>query len=372
MVQVIRVALDGGPLLDPPTGVARYTAELHDALETIGCDVSLFAVARGGDVRAQHRSVKRWRIPARIAQTLWMRTGHPTVGRLTRPADVVHATNFVLPPTGAVPGVVTIHDLSFFRDDAFPGAERLRTLVPWSVERARAVIVPTKAVGDEVADRLGVDAERIFVTHEGVSPIFFGATPLSDSALAEMGITAPFVLTVGTIEPRKNLARLLKAWGRSGLSDDGWTLVIAGPAGWGPDLAPTPGVVLPGWVADETLPGLLAAAEIFCYPSLYEGFGLPPLEAMAAGTAVVAGRYSAAEEVLGEAAALVEPSDTEGLAATLIGVAGEPDRRSSLARRGRARALGFTWTETATRTLAAYEAVIQGGSAPLTGHKPWA
>ncbi|HEU4480964.1 MAG TPA: glycosyltransferase family 1 protein, partial [Actinomycetota bacterium] len=311
----MRVGYDAGPLLDPPTGVGRYTRELADALEMRGIELKRYAVALGG---RGDPAIKRRRFPARTMRSLWRRFDAPSIRGLTGAVDVVHGTNFVLPPLGDVPGVVTVHDLSFFRDDVFPGGEALRDLVPWSVDRAARVLVPTEVIAREVCERFGVEAERVVATFEGVAPVFFGATPLSDGALGRLGIPGRFIVAVGTIEPRKNLARLLDAWRRIRTELDGWTLVLAGPAGWGPRLPETPGVILTGWVGDETLPGLLAAADVFCYPSLYEGFGLPPLEAMAAGTPAVVGRYGTAQEVLGDAALLVTPTDVDALAEGLF------------------------------------------------------
>jgi glycosyltransferase involved in cell wall biosynthesis len=210
----------------------------------------------------------------------------------------------------------------------------------------------------EVSDRYGLEDGRVVVTHEGVSPLFFGAAPLAAGALGGLGIPGPFVLAVGTLEPRKNLGRLLRVWNavRGGL--EGWTLVLAGPRGWGPDLPETSGVVLLGWVGDETLPGLLAAADVFCYPSVYEGFGLPPREAMAAGTASVVGRYSAAEEVLGDSARLVDPRDEDDIAAGLLALVEDEAVRKRYAMSGRARAARYTWEATAAATLGAYREAL--------------
>ena len=349
----LRVALDAGSLLDAPTGVGRYTRELAHALEGRGLEVTRFAVALRG---AAQKDIARWRLPARVVHASWRSLGRPSIGRLVGEVDVVHGTNFVLPPSSGVPGVVTIHDLSFLRDDAFPGARTWREMAPWSARRAARVLVPTRAIGEEVAAAFDIAPERMSVTYEGVAPVFFGATPLSDASLARFGIHRPFAVAVGTIEPRKNLARLVQAWRAAGDALAGWTLVLAGPSGWGPRLPKTPGVVLTGWVGDETLPGLLAGAELFCYPSLYEGFGLPPLEAMASGTACVAGRYSAAEEVLGDAALLVDPLDTDALAGGLALMAGDDSLRRRYALLGRAHAAGYTWERTARVTIEVYEA----------------
>ena len=351
----MRAALDAGPLLDPETGIGRYTREIARELMLLGVDVRKYAVAWGGSAPVD---VNRWRIPARVARAMWKRFDAPPITRLVGNVDIVHGTNFVLPALGRARGIVTIHDLSFFRDDAFPGSEALRELVPWSLDRATAAICPTRAIADEVAGRFGFPRERIGVTFEGVSPVFFGASRLAETALGKMGIPGRFILAVGTIEPRKNLPRLLDAWKIAQRKLRDHTLVLAGPKGWGPDLPATERVILTGWVGDETLPGLMAAADVFCYPSLYEGFGLPPLEAMAAGTAVVACRYSAAPEVLGEAALLVEPTDVESLANALIAAATDENVRRRLALAGRARAGGFSWDRTARATLKLYEDVV--------------
>ena len=353
--RVLRAAIDAGPLLDPPTGIARYTRQLADAIELHGIEVVRYAVALGGRAEA---GIRRRRIPARAMQWSWRRFGGPPIDRLVGEVDVVHATNFVLPVSRRAAGVVTVHDLSFLRDDLWPGGERLRSLVPWSVQRAGAVLVPTRAVAQELASALGVDEAKIHVTYEGVAPLFFGATPLADTALAAMGIRAPFMLAVGALAPRKNLARLVRAWKAVAPDLRDWMLVLAGPRGWGPELPRAENVVLTGWLGDETLPGLMAAADVFCFPSLYEGFGLPPLEAMAAGTACVVGRYPAAEEVVGEGAWIVDPRDAEGIADALRTLARDEPRRLALALAGRARAAGFTWDRAARATIEAYEAAI--------------
>ena len=295
-------------------------------------------------------------------QWLWRRTGRWAVEGLTGDVDVVHGTNFVLPALESAAGVVTVHDLSFLRSDAFPGAMRLRELVPWSIERAQRVIVPSQAVRGELAEEYGVAQERVAVTREGVAPHFFGATPLGDAALDGLGVRRPFALAAGTLEPRKNLTALLQAWRDAADELSEWTLVLAGPPGWGPTLPKTPGVVLTGWLGDETLPGLLAAADLFCYPSLYEGFGLPPLEAMAAGTPVVAGDYPCAREVLGDGAVVVDPTDKESLAAAITSVARDGSLRKSLTMRGRSVASSYTWQRTASETMRAYQAALEQGA----------
>ena len=353
---ILKVAYDAGPTLDAPTGVGRYTAELAHALEARGVKLHRYAVALRGSAPD---GVARMRLPGRAARRMWMKWDRPRIDPLMGDADLVHGTNFVLPPNGrGAPGVVTVHDLSFLRSDVFPGGEALRELVPWSVRRAAAVLTPTAAIADELFATYPVERQKVFVTHEGVAEVFFGATPLSDTALGKMGIPGPYAMAVGTLEPRKNLATLIEAWKRSGHEGEGWRLVLAGPKGWGPELPETSGVILTGWIGDETLPGLLAGASIFCYPSRYEGFGLPPLEAMAAGVPVLAGAYSAADEVLGDCALKVDPGDTDAMTEALRSLAGDEALRRSLAFAGRARAASFTWSGAAKATIEAYRGVI--------------
>ena len=356
MMSHVRVAYDCHSLLTSPTGLARYTASLGDALTARGVELRRFAVGWNG---SPPPGVRHMRAPNPIVQRCWRFTGRPSIRRLTGPVDLVHGTEFVLPPLPGAAGVVTVHDLSFKRGDAFPGARRLRSLVPWSLDRARRVLVPSEAVAAELRAEYPLDPARVVVTYEGVHERFFDASPLSDGALAGLGIRRPFALVVGEVQPRKNLATLLQAWTGVRAALPEWILVVAGPSGWGPSLQPVPGALLTGWVPDDDLPGLMAAADLFCFPSLYEGFGLPPLEAMAAGTAVLAGRYDAAPELLGDAARLVDQRDPDALGAALEALAGDDAQRAELARRGRARAAEFTWERTAELTMAAYEDALR-------------
>ena len=357
MTDRLVVALDAAPLIGVETGVGRYTRELGLALEAQNVEVRRFAYAlKGADVAG----VKRMRVPAQLVRSSWQRWNRPSVRRLVGPTDIVHGTNFVLPALDGQRGVVTVHDLSYLDDRVFPGGERLRDLVPWSISRAAAVIVPAETIGGELLEAYPEAAGRVHVTPEGVSPVFFGATPLAEGALLEMGIRPPFALAVGTLAPRKNLTTLLRAWDLARHELEGWTLVLAGPKGWGPELPETPGVLPIGWIGDETLPGLLAAAELFCYPSLYEGFGLPPLEAMATGTATLVGRYSVAPEVLGEGALMVDPNDAEAMAEGLVACGTDHALRRRLSMAGKARAVGYTWARTGRLTRDVYKAVLAG------------
>lgn len=354
--RAMRVAYDCHSLLTSPTGVARYTRRLADALRDAGVDLAPYAIGWNG---TPPDGVPHWRLPNPIVHRTWRYLGFPTVRRMTGEVDLVHGTEFVLPPLGRVPGVVTLHDLSFARDDSFPGARRLRAMVPWTLARARRVIVPSEAVASELHAHFG-HVEGVRVIHEGVGREFASAAPLDDDALARMGVRRPFALVVGELQPRKNLPRLLDAWTRVRDALPEWSLVVAGPAGWGPSLPETPGCSLVGWVPDADLPRLMAAAEIFVYPSLYEGFGLPPLEAMAAGTAVLAGDYGPARELLGDAARVVDRHSARAIADELVALARDDGGRSALAGRGRLRARDYTWERAAQQTRDCYEEAVAG------------
>jgi glycosyltransferase involved in cell wall biosynthesis len=352
----VKVALDWGSLLDSPTGIGRYTRELARSLHARDVDVVRYAVAlRGSSVDG----LRRWRVPASAVQALWRTLGRPPIEALVGSVDLVHATNYVLPPLKKAAGVVTVHDLSFYRNESWAADARLRRLLPWALEQASMVVTPSRSIAAEVHERFALPADRLAVTHLGVSSHFFGALPLAETTLQAMGIRAPFALAVGKMQPRKNLHRLLRAWELAADALAGWTLVLAGPGGWGREPPPTQDVVMLGWVGDETLPGLLAAAEFFCYPSLYEGFGLPPLEAMAAGTPALVGAYPAAQELLGDAALLVDPEDVESIAHGLRQLSGDRPVTRRLQLAGKAKASTFTWERTADQTLEAYRKAME-------------
>jgi len=354
----MKVAYDVGVPIERPTGVGRYIAELGHALVELGVELRPYRVSfRGRPVDG----VAHWRIPAKVAHLSWRTTNRPAISHLVGETALVHGTNFVLPALGESKGVLTIHDLSFDTQSGFGGNRRLAIMVPWSIEHSAAIVVPSGAVAAEVAARFGYPIDRIFVTPEGVNPSFFDAKPLSDAELGALGISRPFAIAVGTLQPRKNIFRLLDAWRRVATQLAGWTLALVGQQGEGPRIPDSPGVVTTGWVDDRNLHGLLASAEFFCYPSLYEGFGLPPLEAMAAGTPALVGDYPAALEVVGDLALVVDGMNPDEIAEKILQLAQDDLLRRRLAEAGRTHAASFTWTRTARATMDAYEAALGGG-----------
>jgi glycosyltransferase involved in cell wall biosynthesis len=354
----VRVAFDTGAAREQPTGITRYVRELAQVLPGRGVDLHRYVVsftAKDVDVDVRHV-----RFPARALDIGWRLLSRPVIESLVGPVDLVHGTNFVLPPAHEAKGVVTVHDLAFARRDGGVRDRRLRAMTPWSVRRADAIIVPSRVVAEEVMERYGVPQERVAVTPEGVSSRFFDPSPLPPARLAALGISIPFVAAVGTIQPRKNLNRLIEAWRRAAAELRGWTLALIGPAGWGNQPPTMPGVIRTGWLPDDLLPHVLASASFFCYPSLYEGFGLPPLEAMAAGTPALVGNYGAAREWLDGAAVFVDREDVDSIADGLMRIAGDHDLRQRIAAAGSERARSFTWERTAQATVGVYDAVLEG------------
>lgn len=286
--------------------------------------------------------------------------------------DVVHSPSFIMPLVrGASRHVLTIHDLtSFSLPDAHVPLRRstlYRRAVATSIRRADAVTVPSRFVRDDLLRRFpDVPPERVRVVPWGIDQAFRPRSPAdARGQLAHLRLPERFVLFVGTLEPRKNVRVLLAAWRRlvaSGAARG--DLVLAGRLGWGYDGLLTELEVQPlagrvhrlGYVAQEDLPALYAAADAFVYPSREEGFGFPPLEAMACGVPVVAADGSALAENLADAALLVPPGDEAALADAIARAQHDPALAAELRRRGPARAGRFRWSESAAAARLAYAA----------------
>ncbi len=311
----MRVGVDTSPLVQTRAGTARVVRGLLGALrDRPGIDLELLAF--GGDGR----------IASVVRDGVWYPVG---LRRRARGLDVLHCTTFRGPVGSPVPTVVTVHDLAILRaPEAFPRWHRLYGTV--GLERvlraADTIIAVSEFSRREVTALVGIPAERIRVVPNGVDGLFTPDGPRADG---------DYVLAVATLEPRKNLARAVDA-----ASEAGVELRVVGARGWG-------GVDVPGWVGevpDAQLAALYRGARCVVYPSLYEGFGLPVLEAMACGTPVVTSRETAMEEVAGAAAVLVDPLDSSAIAA---GIREAVSRRGELVPAGLARAGEFTWDHTA-------------------------
>jgi glycosyltransferase involved in cell wall biosynthesis len=369
----VRTVLDVTPLLGPRTGVGRYVSslarELGSAADRGGGD----SLAGIGFTARGHRSLRRelpagFRAvgppaPARLLHKVWARHERPPVTLFTGRADVFHATNFVLPPTGRAAGVVTVHDLSFLSHPGTVTAASLayRELVPLSIRRARVVLAPSAAVAGELGDAYGLSPDRVQVTHLGVDSDWYDAAPPDTETRRRLGLPPRYFVFVGNLEPRKNLPLLLDSY-RALLADrpDAPALVLVGPPGWGPALdlrnIPSEKVVLTGYRADAELRCIVAGAVAMVYPTAYEGFGLPPLEAFACGTRVIASDLPVIREVVGEdpsTATLFPAGDGAALAGALARTTETEDPPEAADRR-RSRARLFSWSATAAATRAAY------------------
>ena len=313
----------------------------------------------------------RWRVIP--APRLW------TVGRLslemaTRPPDVLFVPAHSLPPIVPRATVATIHDLGYlhFAGEHPPATRLLRHLSNrLSARRATRVIAISGATRDDLVRYEGVRANRIAVVHHGCAPWF---ATVHDSALiadarARHGLDRPYFLFIGTLQPRKNLERLLEAFDRLAASHTEPVLALVGAIGWQSErlehalaaVGARDRVRLLGSVDDADLPPLLSGALGLAFPSLYEGFGLPALEAMACATPVLTSNTSSLPEVVGDTALLVDPLDVDAIAGGLSRLAGDPDLRRDLGERGQKRAAGFTWQRTATETLAVLRSAYAAG-----------
>jgi len=380
----MRVALDGQPLLAPLAGVGHYTRRLVQALARLDGGHRYYVLApyplrivrrRAPRLRPFSEPNVELRVPSWWATAdarLRRRLGHRAELRhgIEPPPDVFHATNNVFPyQVRTAARVLTIHDLTLLLFPEWHPADRVARMVPElapAVEWADVIITPSCATRDDVLKLLPADPERVRVVPHGVDAAF-APRPAAELAadLAPLGLRAgEYLLFLGTIEPRKNLLRLLQAMEL--IEPAIGPLVLAGGRGWNDGairvaierLERAGRVRSLGYVADELRPLLLAGARAFVYPSLYEGFGWPPLEAMACGTPVVTTNVSSLPEVVGDVAMFLSPDDVDGLAAALSRVWQDEALRADLRARGLARAGEFSWERTARLTLDAYRAAI--------------
>ncbi|GAA2726086.1 glycosyl transferase [Cellulomonas aerilata] len=349
-----------------PGGSGVYIEELLAELATgaHGVDVTGLAARHAGPPPAQPLppglAVRHAPLPRTVLYESWQRVGHPRAEAVAGPLDVVHATTWAVPPTRR-PLVVTVHDVAFLHDPTHftaRGNAWFRRALERTRRSADAVIVPSQATADDCL-AVGLDAARVHVVPHGSRPVPRTAAQVADFR-DRTGLGRPYVLWCGTIEPRKNLPVLLRAFASVADRRPDLDLVLVGPAGWGEvpghpaGLAPDRVRVL-GRLSREDLHSAYAGAAAFCFPSVREGFGLPVLEAMQHGLPVVTSAGTACAEVAGGAALLVDPASPADLADALVEATGPaaPD----LARRSAERAADFSWRRSAATTADVYRSV---------------
>jgi glycosyltransferase involved in cell wall biosynthesis len=366
----VRVALDCRTVTAPKTGDRTYALGLTRALAALDGDDEWFLYSAEPTELTRHENPHCHAVvlPA-SPRWAWTPVAFPLDLR-RRHLDLAHV-QYLIPPLAPCPVVTTVHDVSFKRHpELFPLKHRvlLNLLIPPSLHQAVAVITCSEATRQDMIELYDLPPEKITVTPYAADETFRPMDPVeARRAVRErFGIAGRYLLAVGHIHPRKNLPRLVRAFNRiSGKVPH--ELVLVGKQGWGNTelmeaISQAPVGREPrftGYVADADLPVLYAGADAFAYPSLYEGFGLPPLEAMACGTPVLTSNLSSLPEVVGEAAVLVDPYDEPSLARALAELLGDARKRAALSAAGLARAVQFTWDATARGTLEVYRSVLQ-------------
>jgi glycosyltransferase involved in cell wall biosynthesis len=367
----LRVGVHVGQLMQRvPGGIGRVTELLCTELPEHADVVAFSSCPRRVDAppgmrldrRVEFRSLgpgaPQWRYE------LWHRYRRP---RVDLPVDVCHAPSLAVPPT-TTPLVVTVNDIVFLRhpDTSTPHGVRFHQRgLEIARREAAAIIVPSEFTGDELV-REGFDRARIHCVPPAVRASGRVPTQETCARLHRRGVRGPFIFAAGTVEPRKDHATLVAAFERVRATHPDLTLVIAGASGWLPpkaayDLA-QPGVVVLGLVSDEELDLLYRGAEIVVSASIYEGFGLPVLEALVRGRPVIASAIPAHIELVDDAARLVPPRDVDALAAEITALLADPETRADLSRAARERAQHFDVASTIAGHLAVYEGAASGGS----------
>jgi glycosyltransferase involved in cell wall biosynthesis len=360
---VITLGFDRTPERLSGAGVGTYARELLTGLNARE-DISVAELehqATGGNGSLR-------RIAGGLHREGWYYPRGLERAALAAGADVIHVPASVPALTRHLPLVVTIHDAIPWRNPEWftrANATQQRLLVTHTAKRATRVITDSHASRDDLVELVGLDPERIDVIPLGVSPAFSPALRDAEWLRARYGVAGPIVLSVGTPEPRKNLAGTLAVFERVLQEIPEATLLLVGGAGWRSEELDAQiaragaSVIRAGRLSCEDLARTYASADCFLFPSLREGFGFPPLEAMASGLPVVCSNRPSLPEVVGDAALSAEPDDHDALAAAVVSLLHDRARAADLRTRGLAQSAGFSWATTVEQTIATYRRVLQ-------------
>jgi glycosyltransferase involved in cell wall biosynthesis len=371
------VGVDASVLVGPRSGAGQTAASVVDALVQVdeGVEVVLLPVgwrSRGAVRRSldPHPRVRvAGAIPAKIMGAVWSRTEWPPAELFCGRLDVFWGPNVALPPLVKAAGVATINDLAFQHVPDTPAdeARRLTEQIPKMAARANRIAVPSQLIADEVASWLPDEAPRIRIVKPGVRRVFRErGSVLTAPRREKLGIEDPYAVFLGNLETRKNVEVLLRSFDLARAVHPRAQLVLIGAPGPGWDgisarcatILDSGSVRVVGYLPDEEVAAIVRGAKVFVYPSRYEGFGIAPLEAMVAGTSVIAAKTSALPETLGDHARWVHPDDVEGLAAALADHF-EGDADPAALEAARSWAAGFTWADAALSMLEVFDEAME-------------
>lgn len=369
----MKIAIDISQIIHEGSGVARYTRNLVEAL--LSADRINDYILFGYSVRKNHIlyefylscrkshtnvSAKLFHFPQTAVNTLWNRIHTFPLEALIGKVDVFHSSDWVQPPTCAKK-VTTVHDMIAFLYPQYSHPHIVATQkrrMNWVEKECAAVIADSKTTKRDILNLTSINSKRIDVVYPGIEDKFKqipGKNILRVQKIYK--IRSPYLLTVGTLEPRKNTSAVIEAYislrkkmGGKGLP----TLVIVGKVGWGDRMREIPGVQLLGYVKDNDLPALYSGAQVFVYPSFYEGFGLPVLEAMACRCPVVSSNRGSLSELINGSALSINPDESDTIAMAVSKVLSDKNLRGKLIKNGIRKALEFSWDNTARQVLSIY------------------
>lgn len=376
MDRLLNIAIDIQVVAEARTGVGQFTYHLVKTLPQVD-DTNHYTLFLF-DFRRKYRdfstdyknvSIKKVRLPGMLVRRLWNSIAYPPVELITGRFDLFHFTNYMIPPMRENRALTTIYDMGFSRYPHYTAPSALKwplRHVKESADKALGVITVSEFSKSEIVDLLGVPSEKVHVVYPGVSPAFREGTNATETSRvrAKYGISDPYILSVGTIEPRKNIPALLRAYGKNAsfFRHRRCKLLLVGMKGWLYDevyrtvgeYALDRDVLFTGYVEGHELVTIYREAEFAVFPSFYEGFGMPLLEAMASETPVLASDIAAHREVLGDAALFFPPEDEEELCRLMRDLYEDHGLRRTLTEKGRRRALRFTWEASAAELARIY------------------